>query len=87
MSIARRWLLGIAAVPLLYLPLRAAETPPATPPEAATPAASPDGAKEAPPGAERKPEPAATETPPPSSEPDPGDRLSLDNNLSFPVDI
>lgn len=54
-----RWL--ALAAPLLYLPLRAAESPP---PE-------PEVAEEA----EAPPEAAG------------GERLSLDNNISFPVDI
>lgn len=84
MSNVRRWVLAVAALPLLYLPLRAAETPPATPPESA-PA---EAAAQTPSDVVREVEPVAAERPPPRrSEPDPGERLSLDNNLSFPVDI
>ena len=81
MSLIRRMLLVLAAAPLLYLPLRAAETesPSATPPDAELPAA---------PAEEEESEPAEVEPArPPAPEPDPGERLSLDNNISFPVDI
>jgi len=80
MSLIRRVLLALAALPLLYLPLRAAETPTATPPEAEQPAAPPEK--------EEKAEPAEVEpAKAPPREPEPGERLSLDNNISFPVDI
>jgi hypothetical protein len=87
MSTARRWMLGVVALPLLYLPLRAAETPPATPPETAAPSAPTDAGEEAPSDVEREEELTAVEAPPPQREADPGERLSLDNNLSYPADI
>lgn len=92
MNTRSRWLVLAAALPLLYLPLRAAEAPP---PEAtAEDAAAPPAAAES----------ETTDTPLPPSEVDetaaaprrpatqdagrdPGEQLSLDNNLSFPVDI
>lgn len=86
MSIRRharmRWLAPLAALPLLGLPLRAAE-----PPQPAE--AEPPTAPEQPP-----PEQGQDATPAPGSQAPPGpaapaeeERVSLDNNLSFPVDI
>lgn len=92
----RQWLLAAAVLPLLYLPLRAAEAPPPdTPAESAPPAAAdaPAPATETADAAEvaDTAEPAETVAPPrqaaPAGERDAGERLSLDNNLSFPVDI
>ena len=75
----RRWLwLCAALLPLLlYLPLHAQDSAPVDPPppprETAPPAPAP-----VPPAAE----PASTDAPDPAEE-----RVSADNNLSFPVDI
>ncbi len=92
-------------MPLLYLPLRAAEAPPAgqadqvegaapqepvglpereaaAGEEDSAPAADADDAADAESSAAS---PAAREPAP--REREPGERLSLDNNLSFPVDI
>lgn len=78
-------LLAFAAAPLLYLPLRAAEAPPPSEPEATeesdTPASPPAESTPAPPA--RRERAPANEAPPPEG----GERLSLDNNISFPVDI
>jgi hypothetical protein len=71
----------VALLPLLFLPLRAAEAPP--PPaeetqpaaEAATPAAEPPAASERAPAAAEEVEEAPLEP------------ISADNNLTFPVDI
>jgi hypothetical protein len=71
MSHLLRSFLSLAVLAMLYLPLRAAEEPP--PQETETPV-----------------EEEAGESPPPSPPRRGGneeDRLSLDNNLSFPVDI
>jgi hypothetical protein len=86
MSIRRharmQWLAPLAALPLLGLPLRAAEPPqpaeaePPTPPEQQAPEQAQD-AKPVP-GRQAPPGPAA-----PAEE----EQVSLDNNLSFPVDI
>lgn len=74
-----RWL--ALAAPLLYLPLRAAESPPPEP-ETADEAEAPEApAESAPAGRTRAPE---QEAPPEAAG---GERLSLDNNISFPVDI
>lgn len=81
-------LLGVA--PLLYLPLRAAESPDAPPAEApateAPPANMPPSDAPAAPEADAPAAPddanAAAEEPE-----DFGERVSADNNLSFPVDI
>lgn len=81
----RKWLWGLAALPLVGLPLIAQESAPPEPP-AAQPAAAPPA-----PGDEKSAEPAAAddETDAASSEAQrPADeRMSADNNLSFPVDI
>lgn len=79
MRISVRWLGMLSALLLLYLPLRAQETP----------------AQDVP--AESQAEPAATREPPADEaveaeeaqdEPDSyEERVSVDNNLSFPVDI
>jgi len=67
-----KWLWGLAAVPVLCVPLIAQETKTPTPAPAPAAAVS-DG---------EKPEPAAQQ--PAEAE---GERLSADNTLSFPVDI
>lgn len=82
MSTRWRGLLAALALPLLLLPLRAAEAPPAG--EQPAPPASPPAAEPAP--------PASGETPPRSATPAPAEeganeRVSVDNNLTFPVDI
>lgn len=89
-----RWRRGaswlVAALPvLLYLPLRAQETPvpsntapapAANPPPASTPARDADNV-----GSTASPGNTASEDKP---QPDaPEERVSADNNLSFPVDI
>lgn len=73
-----RWMLIALALPFLYLPLRAAETPA---PQAQAETAPPPEA-EAAPAEEAEPAP-----PPPRTSGQPREQLSLDNNLSFPVDI
>jgi hypothetical protein len=80
MNMPTRWRAALIAValPLLYLPLRAAETPP-VPLPAEQPEATP--APESEPATEREPEAA----PAPAEEP--LEEVSADNNLSFPVDI
>lgn len=84
----RRWLLVAAILPLLYLPLRAAEPPQAAadPGEAVPlpPPPEPQAAEEA---EDAAPEPPARAAQPADAGRDEGERLSLDNNLSFPVDI
>jgi hypothetical protein len=80
MNMPTRWraVLIAVALPLLYLPLRAAETPPVP-----LPAEQPEAtqAPESEPATEREPEAA----PAPAEEP--LEEVSADNNLSFPVDI
>jgi hypothetical protein len=90
-------LLAFALLPLLYLPLRAAE-PPREPSRTEQPAeraddstAAPSTADAAPAGA---PQPAAPTTAASAATADddeaeeqPLERVSADNNLSFPVDI
>jgi hypothetical protein len=72
----RRWLwLLVALPPLLYLPLHAQDSAPVTPPRE-TPAPDTPAPATAP-VAE-----AAGDAPAPGEE-----RVSADNNLSFPVDI
>lgn len=79
---SRLWWL-LAAVPLAYLPLAAQEAPaPADAPvESGSPPAAPPVEEKSPPvnadGGQR---------PAPRDEP-PDERVSADNNLSFPVDI
>jgi hypothetical protein len=81
----KQWLWGFAALPFIGLPLIAQETKPPEPvsqaPAPATeaqPAATP-----APPApAADSPEPVSTEEQRPADE-----KISADNNLSFPVDI
>lgn len=92
MNIRSRWLVLAAALPLLYLPLRAAEAPP--PEAAADETATPPAAAEAEATETPLPPPdldetaaAPPRTPAQDAERDAGERLSLDNNLSFPVDI
>lgn len=78
------WWLAVAALVLLYLPLRAQETAPpataATPAPAATGAPTPAPAREA----DSADQPVPAEKPPTDV---PEERVSADNNLSFPVDI
>lgn len=75
-----RLLLLVAVVPLmLHLPMWAAEAPPAD--------AAPPSAAEAPPAADAAEDDDADAAAPRTPAPDPGDELSLDNNVSFPVDI
>jgi hypothetical protein len=82
-----RWLL-LAGLPLLYLPLRAAEAP--EPAAAEQPAEAPPASKETPPdnpganGAKAAPPKAA---PPKGAQAAEEEQISLDSNLSFPVDI
>lgn len=84
----RKWLWGMAAVlPLAGLPLIAQETPPAPAAQPAPPPASEAKSADAKPAAaeeakDEAPEAAATEDQRPADE-----RLSADNNISFPVDI
>jgi len=91
MNIRARWLVLAAALPLLYLPLRAAEAPP--PEAAAEDAATPPAADASETTDVPLPPPDLDETaaapprPAADAERDAGERLSLDNNLSFPVDI
>lgn len=73
----RRWLWALAALPLVGVPLIAQQVPPAESP-APVPAPEPE---EAPPP-EDTPEPVSREAAQPADE-----RLSVDNSLSFPVDI
>lgn len=78
-----RWLAPLAALPLLCLPLRAAEPPP--PAEADAPAApeqpAPEQAGPAPPAS------SGNQAPPKATAPEEEEKVSLDNNLTFPVDI
>ncbi len=90
MKVRPRWLLAAALVPLLYLPLRAAESPPTDAAESAEPVPLPDRAA-SPQSADETGDEAAT-TPRSAASGDeeeraPEEELSLDNNLSFPVDI
>jgi hypothetical protein len=78
MSLPTRWRAALIAValPLLYLPLRAAETTP-------EPAAAAEPAEGLP-----APEPEEQEAAPaPRAPAEPQEQVSADNNLSFPVDI
>lgn len=90
MNVRSRWLLAAALVPLFYLPLRAAESPPADAAESDEPVPLPDSAA-APQAADEAGEESTT--PPRAAAADedaerlPEETLSLDNNLSFPVDI
>jgi len=75
-----RRLVPLAILTLLYLPLRAAEQPPP----------QPGGGEELPAAEDTTEKPAEPPAPPRRSRNagrDEEDRLSLDNNLSFPVDI
>jgi hypothetical protein len=81
MSLPTRWRAALIAValPLLYLPLRAAETTP-EPAAAAEPAEPAEGLP--------APEPEEQEAAPaPRAPAEPQEQVSADNNLSFPVDI
>ncbi len=73
----RTWLWTLAALPLIGVPLIAQQTPP---PESAAPVPV-TPARETPPP-EEVPEPVSREDAEPADE-----RLSVDNSLSFPVDI
>lgn len=78
-----RWLVLLAGLPLL-LPLRAAEAPPPAPPQ------EPAGAEQPEPGDAQAGKPAAAERqapPPKAADAADEEQVSLDNNLSFPVDI
>lgn len=86
MRLGRRWWVLVAAVPLACLPLVAQETapPPAEPAKPAPPPASesaPEASKPADPPADAKVAEQA------AAEGAPEERVSADNNLSFPVDI
>jgi hypothetical protein len=83
----KRWLWAFAALPCIGLPLIAQETtepagdaaaPPAETQPAPTPAATPAAATPA----SDSPEAVSTEEQRPADE-----KISADNNLSFPVDI
>lgn len=79
----RRWLWALAALPLVGVPLIAQQVPPvesSAPAPAPAPASAP-APEEAPPP-EDTPEPVSREAAQPADE-----RLSVDNSLSFPVDI
>lgn len=82
MKASVRWIGALAALSLLYLPLRAQEAATPTPP-----AAQPPPATSPPPASE----PAADESvAAEEAEEEEGgyeERVSADNNLSFPVDI
>ncbi len=76
---SRKWLWAFALLPLFCLPLIAQE------PRAGDPGAQDQ--QEAPPQAESPPAEQQPE-PPTAKEPaQPEERVSVDNNLSFPVDI
>jgi hypothetical protein len=76
-----RLLMIAAALPLLYLPLRAAEPPPSPPPagQEASPETAPKAQDAEADEEESEPEPADDEAP--------QENISADNNLTFPVDI
>jgi hypothetical protein len=71
------WIIAALALALAGVPLVAQQTQPAAEPEAASTAPAPD----APPAAETA-EPVSQESAQPADE-----KLSVDNSLSFPVDI
>lgn len=79
-----RGLALLAGLPLLCLPLRAAEPPR---PAADEPPAAPE--QPAPQEGQDKPAPAEGQAPPPKAAvpAEAEEKVSLDNNLSFPVDI
>ncbi len=87
-SLARHAGLMVLLLPLLSLPLRAQESAQGPAPTTPVPApASPPASPPATPPASSAP-PPSSEAPPAEAEPDPGEeRVSADNNLSFPVDI
>jgi hypothetical protein len=78
-----RWLMLLAGLPLLYLPLRAAEAPP--PAAAEQPAEAPPAPKPEPAG--NPAAPGGKPPPPKATEAAEEEQVSLDSNLSFPVDI
>ncbi len=80
MKFSRRWLFGLGVLPLLCLPLAAQET---TPPEPPPQRQAPAPVAQAP----EAPAPDAAEAPS-KDKPEPVDeRISADNNITFPVDI
>lgn len=82
-----RWrgLLSVIALQLLLLPLRAAEAPPAGE-QPAPPATSPPATEPAPSAPGETPPRSATPASPAEDE-GTNERVSVDNNLTFPVDI
>src|SRR5690606_20747874 len=90
MNIRARWLVLAAALPLLYLPLRAAEAPPpeAAAEDAATPPAADASETDVPlPPPDLDETAAAPPRPAADAERDAAERLSLADTLRFPVDI
>lgn len=77
-----RWLVLLAGLPLLYLPLRAAESPA---PAATEPPAAGPPADATPPAEAAQPAPKEGQAPAPAGAAE--EQVSLDSNLSFPVDI
>jgi hypothetical protein len=89
-NLRRLLLVLLAGAPLLYLPLRAAEPqdpPPAQLPPADTPPASVRPADAPPTSGSESPVAADEAAAAPEEPEDFGERVSADNNLSFPVDI
>jgi len=82
-----RWMLALAALTFLYLPLRAAESPPPADEPTTEPVAADRVDDAEPEEVEAAEEPAPPRAAPSGNRAEPGERLSLDNNLSFPVDI
>lgn len=82
-----RWMLVLAALTFLYLPLRAAESPPPGDEQTSEPAADTPVDDAEPEEVEAAEEPAPPRASPSGDRAEAGERLSLDNNLSFPVDI
>jgi hypothetical protein len=78
-----RWLAPLAALPLLGLPLRAAEPP--RPAEAEAPAAPEQPAPQQ--AEDTQPASSGNQAPPKAAAPADEEEVSLDSNLSFPVDI
>lgn len=87
------WMLALAlpASLLLLLPLRAQEKPAAAPEKTAAPSDKPVAATDKPAAPAEKTSPPADTPPAPEAASDdelpPDERVSADNNLSFPVDI